>query len=60
MGSFLAANLANLLVCALLLLVVGLVIRTMFRDRKAGKSSCGGNCGSCGACTGGCTACKKP
>ncbi len=57
MASFLAANLANLLVCAVLLLVVGLVIRTLVRDKKAGRSSCGGSCGSCGAC--GCTACKK-
>ena len=37
---------------ALLALVAGIVIR-MRRDRKQGKSSCGGNCGCCpmgGAC----------
>lgn len=32
-----------------LLLLVGLIIRSMIRDRKNGKSSqCGGNCHNCG------------
>ena len=42
----------------LIALIVGLLIRGMIRDRKAGKRSCGGNCASCGAC-GGCSACGK-
>ena len=59
MFSWLAANAANLLVCALLLLAIGLAIRTMVRDKRAGKASCGGSCGSCGACgrAGGCPGC---
>ncbi|WP_317302536.1 FeoB-associated Cys-rich membrane protein [Acidaminococcus timonensis] len=35
-----------------LFLIVAAVIRKMYRDHKAGKSSCGGNCGSCGLCQG--------
>lgn len=33
-----------------LLIIVAAVIRSMYRDHKSGKSSCGGNCGSCGLC----------
>lgn len=32
-----------------LLIVVGLIIRKMIKDKKAGKSvQCGGECGHCG------------
>ena len=55
MLTWLSANLVNLVIVAILVLVVGLAIRGMIRDRKAGKCSCGGNCASCGACSGGCT-----
>lgn len=52
MLEWLAANLANLVVLALLAVVVVLVIRSMIRNRKAGKSACGCDCGSCpSACT---------
>ena len=54
MLSWLTANLVNLVIVAVLVLAVGLAIRSMIRDRKAGKCSCGGNCSSCGACSGGC------
>ena len=47
------ANLANIIIIAVLLLVVSLLIRGMIRDKKAGKSSCGGSCDSCGLCAGG-------
>ena len=40
---------ATFLVGAGLLAVVGLIIRSMIRDKKNGKSSCGGSCGSCGS-----------
>ena len=53
MLTWLSVNLINIVICAVLILVVGFVIRGMIRDRRAGKSSCGGSCGSCGAC-GGC------
>ncbi len=57
MSAWLSANLINIVLIAVLALVVGLLIRGMIRDRKAGKSSCGGNCAACGAC-GGCSGCS--
>ena len=53
MLSWLSANLINIALIALIALVTALLIRGLIRDRKAGKSACGGNCASCGAC-GGC------
>ena len=50
MLTWLSANLINIVLVAVLALIVTLLIRGMIRDRKAGKSSCGGSCGSCGAC----------
>ncbi len=41
---------ADVIIIAVLALVVGLIVRGMIRDKKAGKSSCGGNCGDCGLC----------
>ena len=58
MFAWLSANLINIVLIAVIMLIVGLLIRSMIRDRKAGKRSCGGNCASCGAC-GGCSACSK-
>ena len=57
MLTWLSANLINIALIAVLVLIVALVIRSMVRDRKAGKRSCGGNCASCGAC-GGCGSCN--
>ncbi|MCI6297716.1 MAG: FeoB-associated Cys-rich membrane protein, partial [Clostridiales bacterium] len=34
----------TVLVLAVLLVVVGMIVRGMVRDRKQGKSSCGGDC----------------
>ena len=49
----------TVLVLAVLLAVVGLIIRGMVKDRRQGKSSCGGDCASCGgdcaSCHGGCS-----
>ena len=58
MLGWLSANLINILLVAVIAAVVVLLIRGMIRDRKAGKSSCGGNCASCGACSG-CSTCGK-
>lgn len=54
MIAWLAANWINIVLIAVIAVVVFLVIRGMIRDKKAGKSSCGGDCGSCGASCGGC------
>ncbi len=58
MFAWLSANLINIILVAVLVLIVGLLLRGMIRDKKAGKSSCGGNCASCGACSG-CSACAR-
>ncbi len=50
MLAWLSANLINIALVAVIALIVGLLIRGMIRDKKAGKSSCGGNCAGCGAC----------
>ena len=50
MLAWLSANLINIALVAVIALSVGLLIRGMIRDKKAGKSSCGGNCAGCGAC----------
>ena len=50
MLTWLSANLINIVLVAVLALIVTLLIRGMIRDRRAGKSSCGGSCASCGAC----------
>ncbi len=56
MLTWLSANLINIVLIAFIALIVGLLLRGMIRDKKAGKSSCGGSCADCGAC-GGCGSC---
>ena len=56
MLTWLSANLINIVLVAVIVLITGLLIRSMVRDKKAGKSSCGGSCASCGAC-GSCGSC---
>lgn len=58
MLAWLSANLINIALVAVIVLITGLLIRGMIRDKKAGKSSCGGNCAGCGACSG-CSSCGK-
>ena len=49
-------NPIDFLILAVVAAALFLAIRSMRRDKKAGKCSCGGDCGSCGACS----ACQKP
>lgn len=62
MFTWLSVNWINIALVAAIVLVVGLLIRGLIRDRKAGKSSCGGNCAACGACgsCGGCCSANSP
>ena len=57
MLAWLSANLINIALIFVIVLVVALLLRSMIRDKKAGKSSCGGNCADCGACSG-CASCR--
>ena len=50
MLQWISANIGTILISLVLLAVVALIIRSMMRDKKQGKSSCGGNCASCGGC----------
>ncbi len=47
MLSWLAENLATVLISAVLLIAVGLIVAALIRDKKRGGSSCGANCGCC-------------
>ena len=40
-------NAGTILVSLLLIGVVALIVARLRRDKKRGKSSCGGNCGCC-------------
>ena len=55
MLAWISANLASIVLTAVIVLIVGLLIFVMVRDKKAGKSSCGVSCASCASC-GGCRA----
>jgi len=47
MLNWIAENLATILICAFLILIVFLIIRYLLRQKKAGKSSCGCGCANC-------------
>lgn len=47
-----SANMANIIIIVLLALVIGLGIRRIIRNKKAGRTSCGCGCSSCSACAG--------
>lgn len=47
MMSWLSANLSTVLISVILVAIVICIILVMRRDKKKGKSTCGGNCGHC-------------
>ena len=47
MPEWLTQNAGTIVVCAVLAVVFGLLIVSLIRDRKAGKSSCCGGCKGC-------------
>ena len=56
MLGWITANLANIVICLALALLVAAIVRSLVRGRRQGKASCcGGSCGCCpmgGACHG--------
>lgn len=46
MLNWIIANLATILICAVLILIITLIAVHVVRDRKRGKTSCG-NCSGC-------------
>ncbi len=55
MVTWLAENLGTILISIALITLVALIIRTMIRDKKMGRQTCGGSCASCKMCA----ACKQ-
>ena len=50
MTAWLAQNLGTILISIVLIALVTVIIRIMIRDKKMGKSTCGGSCASCKMC----------
>ncbi|MCR5356906.1 MAG: FeoB-associated Cys-rich membrane protein [Lachnospiraceae bacterium] len=48
---WLAENLGTIIITIVLIALVAVIIRTMIRDKKMGRSTCGGSCASCKMCT---------
>ena len=47
MWTWLAANWATILISLILIGVVAAIVAGLVRDKKKGRSSCGGNCSHC-------------
>ncbi len=47
MFAWIAGNMGTILVCLVLILIVGAIVFCMVRNKKKGKSSCGGGCQGC-------------
>ena len=47
MFAWISNNLGTILITLVLILIVAGVIYSIVRDKKKGKSLCGGNCGHC-------------
>lgn len=50
MPGLITENMGTILITLLLVLMVAGIIHTLIKDKKQGKSSCGGNCAHCGMC----------
>lgn len=49
MINFITQNVATIIVCSMLAIVITLIINKLVKDHKSGKSSCGCSCNSCPA-----------
>ena len=58
MAEWLSANIGNIVVSAILIVIVALSIRSVIKNRRSGKSSCGCGCSHC-AMKGRCHPSKK-
>ena len=59
MLTWLSQNIATIIICAVLAIIFGLMLWSLLRDRKKGKSSCCGGCAGC-ALAGQCHAKANP
>ncbi len=51
MLAFVTGNLGTILITLFLVLIVALAIYSLVKDKKQGRSSCGGSCAHCKMCT---------
>ena len=58
MFTWIANNIWTILICAVLAVIVALVIVSLVKDKKKGKSTCGCNCAHC-AMAGTCHSAKE-
>lgn len=47
MLAWISENIATIIICAVLIIIVAAIIIGMIRDRRKGKSSCGCGCANC-------------
>lgn len=47
MFAWIAENIGTILVSAVLVAIVALIVRSLVKNKKKGKSSCGCNCAHC-------------
>ncbi len=47
MVQWIGANLATILICIVLLVMICLIVRYLVRQKKQGNTSCGCNCAHC-------------
>ncbi len=47
---WLTQNIGTILITLFIAIIVTLIILSMIRDKKQGRSSCGGNCAHCKMC----------
>lgn len=57
MLTWITANIGTLVVLAVLVAIVGAIIRRLYRNRKNGGCSCGGGCAGCSGCAASSTSC---
>ena len=50
MLAWLSANAGTIAVCALVLAVAALAVRSLIRNKKRGKTPCGCGCAGCAGC----------
>ncbi len=50
MLSFLKANIWTIIGVIVIAVIVGLIIRSLVKDKKSGKGICGGDCSNCHGC----------
>lgn len=51
MIGWLVENLGTIIISLILAGIVAMTIMRLVKDKKQGKSSCGGNCAHCGSCS---------